>query len=440
MAPSLFHYCRRPSRANFMAMAIIICSSIHAGAFLLPPWSFARRISSSKGTTNDRSLFYSNDRHEDSDEDSSSSSTSSSSLTTPMASTTPSSQDSSWTLREDWALIDQLPKFTVGQGEQTRTFWTQLVASTAELSSKKSPDELYQRCQQLSLEQKNDTNINIPLPLHFGPPPPLLSRWRMDLTTTTTTSAQYAADNRAVGTLEDGRVIWLHYHVVGRLPGDLFSDASSPSLMALIPGGYLEAIGGRIYELGEPTMEVTTTRGVKGNTFWQDDEDSSVLSSSSSSPSVSRSRPNASRTREGMAWWLPATTGTVSALLASSVLSACIGYGAGLGMIADESSSSNGGPHHTTVQQPLTNAFSSNKDRHGVNNFNDMHYKSSYSTSTPSLEERKARAEYRILREQRVLQKISEQLERDQADLRGLERIQWMENQQEADITDGLMP
>ena len=190
--------------------------------------------------------------------------------------------------------------------------------------------------------------------------------------------------------------------------------------MALIPGGYLEAVGGRIYELGEPTMEVTTTRGVKGNTFWQDDEDSSVLSSSSSSPSVSRSRPNASRTREGMAWWLPATTGTVSALLASSVLSACIGYGAGLGMIADESSS---GLHHTTVQH--------------VNNLGGMHYKSTY--STPSLEERKARTEYRILREQRVLQKIAEQLELDQADLRGLERIQWMEHQQ-VEISDVLLP
>lgn len=337
-----------------------------------------------------------------------------------------SSSSSCWALPEDWALTDQLPKFTVGHGEQTRTFWTQLAASTRELSSR-SPDELYQRCQWLlknnyNNKKKNDhqEKTTARTTLHFGPSPPLLSNWRMDLT-------MGHSDNRAVGTLEDGRVVWLHYHLVGRLPGDLFSDATSPSLMALIPGGYLEAVGGRIYELGEPNKEGGGAQAFSSRRKnWQDDEDDETLLSS-----LSRSQPSSevSQARAGMAWWLPATTGTVSALLASTVLSACIGYGAGLGIIVDEGS----GPHHhhhATAVRPSSSIGNQEQD---YSLLQMIHYKSSSSSSSynnaPSLEERKARAEYRVLREERMLQKISEQLERDQADLRGLKRIQFMEQQ-----------
>ena len=67
-----------------------------------------------------------------------------------------SSFTSSWSLEQDWALIDQLPKFTVGEGSHIRTFWTQLLACTPILSEK-SPDSLFRRCQELkSIQEKNN--------------------------------------------------------------------------------------------------------------------------------------------------------------------------------------------------------------------------------------------------------------------------------------------
>lgn len=301
----------------------------------------------------------------------------------------------SWTLQEDWALLDQLGKFTVGEGDQTRTFWTQLAASTPALSPK-SAEELFARCQVLKDNNDDDDENNNNTNRRYGPSPPLLTNWRLE-------------GNRAVGTLDDGRVVWMNYHLVGRLPGDLFSDATSPSLMALIPGGYLEALGGRIYELGQPAREMkfsqpTTARKNDGGNIWQEEEETET----------SKSIQHATE----MAWWVPGTTGVVSAMLASTVLSACIGYGAGLGIIADET-----GPyHHQVSHQQQQTSIPMTRDFHMI------HHKSS-SYSTPSVEERKARAEYRILKEQRLLQKISEQLEKDQADLQGLERLELYEQQ-----------
>lgn len=232
-----------------------------------------------------------------------------------------------------------------------------------------------------------------------------------------------STDNRAVGTLDDGRVVWLHYHLVGRLPGDLLSESSSPSLMALIPGGYLEAVGGRIYELGEPS-HAGDSKEANDNTLrhglWED-TDSSQDHAFARSSHQSHNDP---------AWWFPATTGTVSGLLASTVLSACIGYGAGLGIIADTT-----GPHHaaatTTTQQPLNTIPTVLNHRNTADDSNSVHmihYKSS-SYNTPSLEESMARAEYKVLREERLLKKIAEELEKDQADLKGLQQIQLMEQQ-----------
>jgi len=330
-----------------------------------------------------------------------------------------SSSSSSWTLEEDWKLVDTLPKFTVGTGDDIRTFWAQLSAATPRLSSKKISD-LYQRCHELS------TNYTI----QYGPSPPLLQNWDMDLS-----SSSSSRDNRAVGTLEDGRVIFLKYHIVGRLAGDTFQDVTSPSVMALIPGGYLEAVGGRIYELGEPRRKshpTTTflTRSANRNSFplfpsnsftmWQeedDDDNDNVVR-----PTITQ---DSSADKDNLAWWLPGVTGTMSAMLASTILSACIGYGAGLGIIADETGHSHDGT--TGDRHPIMRTTSYPTDIQMV------HYRYASSSSSshdyPSLEERKARAEYRALREQRVIQKLTEQLDKDIAELRAMERIQFMEQQ-----------
>lgn len=105
-------------------------------------------------------------------------------------------------------------------------------------------------------------------------------------------------------------------------------------------------------------------------------------------------------------WWIPPTTATVSALLASTLLSACIGYAAGLSILSDGTSSMDSTP--ASLPQPSTSSPVKVADK----------------SSSPSIAEQKARAEYRVLREQRHLQKISEKLEQEKKDLMELSRLE----------------
>jgi hypothetical protein len=332
------------------------------------------------------SHFYAQD--DDNNEASSAFSAASTTTTTTTTTTT------SWTMEQDWALIDQLPKFTViGDGEKDtnhhiRTFWAQLAACTPSLSDK-TPNQVLERCQELersslslsssSSKTNHDatTSTHPPPPprklLVFGPSPPQLQNWMIDLD---------HRDGKAVGQTQDGRTIWLRYHSIGRLEGDPFSDISSSSVLSLVPGGYLEAVGGRIYELGEPRQE-----------------SSSSISSTTSSSSISSRNHNNDKTddirqEEKLDWWIPPATATMSALLASTVLSACIGYGAGLSIIFDGSSS---------ISSP---AFST-----------DITTSTKTNTRSSSLEEQRVRTEYRIYNERRLLQTLSDRLEQDQQQL-----------------------
>ena len=98
-----------------------------------------------------------------------------------------------------------------------------------------------------------------------------------------------------------------------------------------------------------------------------------------------------------MEWWLHATTSTMSALVASTLLSACIGYAAGLSIISEEASS-----HHVSDM-----AIAAKKSELSVSKVQDE----------PSIAERRARAEYRILREERLIQQISDKLAKDKIEL-----------------------
>jgi hypothetical protein len=285
-------------------------------------------------------------------------------------------QDDLWTMEHDWALLDQLPRFTVGEdSSNVRTFWTQLSASTPILIHKE-PSQLVERCRQLDADHE----------LVYGPSPALLQNWQVDF---------HRRDGKAVGQTEDGRTIWLRYHCIGRLEGDPLSEMSA-SVLSLVPGGYLEAVGGRIYELGQPRLDERSHTV----SSWVANHDGNIAKEEDETPKSTT-----------MAWWVPATTATMSALLASTVLSACIGYGAGLSIISDGSSFSSYSASTTTVPiQRLPSSSTTNNE--------------------PSFAERRARTEYRILREQRVVQKISEQLENDKMELNNLreQEQQWINN------------
>jgi hypothetical protein len=226
-----------------------------------------------------------------------------------------------------------------------------------------------------------------------------------------------ANDNKVVGqvTIKGGvgkRTIWFNYHVIGRLEGDPFADKSS-SVASLFPGGYVEAIGGRFYELGQPMM--LEEWGQKQTNAMTNKQENIVTDTVKGGDMSSTGSP----------WWLPGSTAAVSALLSSTILSACIGYGAGLSMIQDSSYHHETTASKTVVAGPSQNSgikmlppSSSSKSVLAVgvksSTLSDANQK-------PSVEELRARAQYRVLREERLLNKISQRLEIDKQELKQLE-------------------
>lgn len=131
-----------------------------------------------------------------------------------------------WRDAEDWALVDNAPAFTVGRGPQARTFWAALIAATPELAAR-SPAACEARWEALSAAKgaaaKGAAATTV------GPQPPVLDDW------------QRLADGRYAGRLSgETGFIWLTTALEGRLASDPRTD---------VPG-YIEAVGGRIYELG----------------------------------------------------------------------------------------------------------------------------------------------------------------------------------------------
>ena len=129
------------------------------------------------------------------------------------------SKDLAWRAEEDWALLDSTPEFTVGRGNQVATFWHALAASTPELSGRTAGD-CERRWAQLAAEGAE-------LPIIAGPQPTVLEEWRR------------LEDGRFTGRLAGARSsVWLNVAMEGRLAAD---PRNQP--------GYIEAVGGRIYEL-----------------------------------------------------------------------------------------------------------------------------------------------------------------------------------------------
>ena len=121
-----------------------------------------------------------------------------------------------WRPDEDWALMDAVPAFTAGEGAQVATFWAALAASTP-LVAARTPVELEQRWADIAPESEAAS---------AGKSPAILEDWTK------------LPDGRYAGRVDDGSTVWLTVAVEGKLASD---PRESP--------GYIEALGGRIYEL-----------------------------------------------------------------------------------------------------------------------------------------------------------------------------------------------
>ena len=156
----------------------------------------------------------------------------------PPAAVAEDEDELAWRDAEDWALADGAPAFTVGRGPQTCTFWTALIAATPELAAR-SPAACESRWRVLAAAKGKAAKGKAAkgtAGTAVGPQPPVLSDW------------QRLADGRYAGRLSgETGFIWLTVALEGRLDSDPRTD---------VPG-YIEAVGGRIYELGTPSPTAT---------------------------------------------------------------------------------------------------------------------------------------------------------------------------------------
>lgn len=279
----------------------------------------------------------------------------------------------------DWALVDRVPVFTVGESDRhKRTFWTQLWISTPELSAKSSEDELIRRYRALSTRERMEDGKILPT---AGPSPPVLDEWLVD------------GEGKMSGRL-DGRTVWFVAHLVGRIAGDEGGGSGGIAERDRCrPGGFVEAVGGRVYELGRP-------REVEG------EEGPSSLASDVSSGGEVRGKDGPAPSK--FPWVTGATATAVSALLASTILSASIGYGAGLGLIVDSSrQAASPLPSLTSMPSRTVQAVRSNRPVEV----------SASDRVEPSASEKRAKKEAQVLREERVVRTLSDKLERDRTAL-----------------------
>ncbi len=318
---------------------------------------------------------------------------------TRLASAEDPKESEHWTLQEDWALMDNVSKFTVSSTTETKTFWTQLWSANAILFSAKQPKELYKRAQQLDSHEITDhprTKHKTSPSLKFGPSPLVLEHWKIETE---------GDCNRVVGQINTNgsgqRTIWFHYHVIGRLEGDPFADSSS-STVSLFPGGYIEAVGGRIYELGQPMVFED----------WSTDKPKAVGTAPQETPETTSNESTVFSK-----WWIPGSTAAISALVSSTILSACIGYGAGLSIISDSS-------HHPTTP-PTPTMLTVESVLAGPSHSTASNTLPTQQTA--STEELRARTQYRVVREEKLLQRISERLELDKQHFKQLEEQQKQE-------------
>lgn len=170
-----------------------------------------------------------------------------------------------WDLREDWALQDSVPTYTVGT--EAATFWTQLRHSTPELA-KRSEAELEKRYSEWYSSAEDS------LLVQCGPSPLILSDWEISSKNNPSPSSKQSTTTSTTtimsGSLPNGSRIWFLLKCAGtlgddsksyretpqnRITQDTLDDCFISASLMMHMSGYAESTGGVVYELGAPRCE-----------------------------------------------------------------------------------------------------------------------------------------------------------------------------------------
>eukprot|EP00536_Pseudo-nitzschia_multiseries_P007754 jgi/Psemu1/18655/gm1.18655_g len=172
-----------------------------------------------------------------------------------------------WGLREEWALQDSVPRYTIGT--DVATFWTQLKHSTPEFASW-TEDELEDRYREFYSHSKDS------LLVECGPSPTLLSDWWIASSNSNSNSADKVT--MMGGSLLNGSEIWFPLEYAGTLgedprrtssseviTKDTLDDCYISTFMTLHTSSYAESMDGIVYELGFPRCEANKIHGPRSS-------------------------------------------------------------------------------------------------------------------------------------------------------------------------------
>jgi hypothetical protein len=167
-----------------------------------------------------------------------------------------SASSSCWSMEMDWTLQDAVPQFTVLSKEHTATFWHSFQAAHSEFKqfSESELEERYMYLLNTHSEQDQEQTTNNALP-PCGSSPHLLSEWWI-----------LEEKNIMGGILSNGSSTWFPISRGGTLqhqsnnsPIDI---TNFPNMLA-IPGGYVVAKDGIIYEMGHASKSMSDIKEVK---------------------------------------------------------------------------------------------------------------------------------------------------------------------------------
>ena len=358
-------------------------------------------------------------------------------FSSPSPVPTPSpSPPAKWTMAEDWALIDAVRAYTVFPttapppppdtsadavgGGLRYTLWERAVRSEAALMGRTS-QEARSRYEKLLRSEKEEgrnddgggkilsgggevdiADLN-EAEGQVGPGVPsegregLLGRRRQRLTdpgpSPLVLNAWWIRYDGMCGSLEDGREVWFPIASLGRFPGQ--GGSEGPSGGIAVSGGYAEAVGGAVYELGIPRLDEDVAMAGAGAASEEGGIGSSIMAFLIGKDGDS-TQPILART----------ATSTLSALGAVCLLSAAVGLGAGMGMgIRGEPSKPTPAAQQQYVGAPVRRQSTS-------------------AAAAQTVSEMRARQELRIIREKKVIRAIEGRLGGDEARLDELRRAE----------------
>jgi hypothetical protein len=334
-----------------------------------------------------------------------------------------------WDLREDWALQDSVPRYTVGK--EAVTFWTQLRHSTPELA-RRTEAELEQRYKEWYSSAEDS------LLVECGHSPMLLSDWRVStaapLPSSKTSTVTTPSTTMMSGSLPNGSQIWFPLKMAGTIGDDPMSCAASPKApitqdtlddcfisasMTMHTSSYAESTGGIVYELGAPRCEA---HRVYDNTSASLDASMGLLAAPVEAANTHhQTTPDTmfghlDRLQKNFVSEASRNIGTLSTVVAASTMSACLALGYANGHMGTTPST----PSVTQNRQGDVVAAATPSRGTPV-------YYTRGATEMPELTvaEKRARAELKVGRDKRSLVLMQDRLQKDEAQLKELQKEEY---------------